>query len=261
MRINKIDENKCTINIEIPLTSHSGKIRIKERRSYTDFGTPVATRQKILNQNMYVEWQISYDIELSNKEIKNLSYFYREYKNFNSTPKFKSYNGKQKTLYELSEYVYFFYKMNIISKTELEALINYIKNVKEFIEDKFSIMKSYPKEEKINNIKFLSSEIRYPHLIYDFENGFLVIAEITIKEKQRAIGIQPMMYICFPISCLVDKDGNKIMGRKAYEKEVSFLEINKNHKDILISTLKIFSFLSKNHRHDILEILQLIYSL
>ena len=52
MRIAELDPSKRTIVIEVPLTEPTGKVRIKEGTSYTEFGIPVATRCKPFNSNM-----------------------------------------------------------------------------------------------------------------------------------------------------------------------------------------------------------------
>ncbi|EKK0806375.1 hypothetical protein PKB37_001631 [Campylobacter jejuni] len=83
------------INIEIPLTQHTGKIRIKERNTFECYGMPVATRQKQFDIRHYVEWQIGYDTTAVNQLIsqKNFCFF--------------GANGNYKTLYELSEIVFY----------------------------------------------------------------------------------------------------------------------------------------------------------
>ncbi len=43
MRINKLEDNK--IYVEIPLTSQSGKARVKIRNSFYEYGLPTATKQ------------------------------------------------------------------------------------------------------------------------------------------------------------------------------------------------------------------------
>jgi hypothetical protein len=43
MRISKLEDNK--IYIEIPLTSQSGKARVKIRNSFYEYGLPTATKQ------------------------------------------------------------------------------------------------------------------------------------------------------------------------------------------------------------------------
>lgn len=254
MRIRRVDFQNQRILVEIPLTTHTGKIRIKERRSYTDFGIPVATRRKPFNQNMYVEWQIGYDIEIGSKRI-HLSTLAN-----NPDLTFVAYNNKPKTLYELSEYLYYFYRMGVISEEKLREVKNYVENIPDssLLENIYRIYKSNPVEKEINGILFLESVIKYPHLIHDFNNGFFIIAEITIKEKQKAVGIQPMVYICFPVSYLKDELGNSLIGRTAKPNEVAIFEFNRDNAFVILESFKIFGLLSKAHRHDTQEILRLI---
>jgi len=138
----KLDENKKEILAHIPLTTTSGKIRIKERNFLNEYGIPVATRQIPFSQKHYVEWQISYDVVLAENKETTL---------INKT--FIGANGKNKALYELSEYVYYFYKWNIITKDTLL-------NIKKFVEDtddnllidvnnNYNILRSNFKEIKI----------------------------------------------------------------------------------------------------------------
>jgi len=253
MRIVEVDKLNKKIKVGIPLTEHTGKIRIKERTKYTDFGIPVATRRKPFNKNMYVEWQIGYDLNIKSKkvELSTLN---------NDSLSFIAYNGEQKILYELSEYLYYFREMGVISSKEIDDLINYVQNIPDdgLIENIYRIYKSNPIKKEINGITFLESELKYPHLIHDFNNGFFVIAEITIREKQKAVGIQPMLYICFPVSCLTDSQGNSILGRTANTKENAILELNASNEFIVRECFKIFGMLSKAHKHDVLEILNLI---
>ena len=66
MRIESVKDNK--IRIEIPLTTQSGKIRVKKRNSFYEYGIPTATRQIPFSQKHYIEWQIGYDVDKSNKK-------------------------------------------------------------------------------------------------------------------------------------------------------------------------------------------------
>ncbi len=174
----KINSAQKQIIVEIPLTSPTGKIRIKSRSVIFEYGIPYATRQKPFTQNNYVEWQISY-----NTDNKN-----------DSTPPhktFKSYNGKTKTFYELSEYLYYFTKWELIEKTELKNLFNYLSKIKENnLIDRHKdckIKRTHPIEKRINNINFFELKLEYPQLIHKFDK-YEIITEITIREKQRAIG-------------------------------------------------------------------------
>ena len=42
-------------------------------------------------------------------------------------------NGKVKALYELSEYIWYFYKWNVISKEELENVIAYLNSIQDHL--------------------------------------------------------------------------------------------------------------------------------
>ena len=52
MRISKLEDNK--IYIEIPLTSQSGKARVKIRNSFYEYGLPTATKQNPFSQKHYI---------------------------------------------------------------------------------------------------------------------------------------------------------------------------------------------------------------
>ena len=49
------DKKNKKILADIPLTRHSGKIRIKSRSIFYEYGEPHATRSKPFTQNNYVE--------------------------------------------------------------------------------------------------------------------------------------------------------------------------------------------------------------
>ncbi|STQ85243.1 hypothetical protein [Helicobacter muridarum] len=49
MKIQKCENKK--IFAEIPLTTQSGKIRVKTRNSFYEYGLPTATRQTPFSQN------------------------------------------------------------------------------------------------------------------------------------------------------------------------------------------------------------------
>lgn len=213
MRIEKCENEK--IFIEIPLTTQSGKTRVKLRNSFYEYGLPTATRVIPFSQKHYIEWQISTDVDKSDKDKLALS----------TLPKseFIGANGKVKALYELSEYVYYFYQWGMIAKDEIDALMAFLQNIKEeeFLDSRndLQILRSHPVNKKILGVEFYESQIKYPLLVHKFDN-FDVLVEIIIKEKQRAIGVQPMLYVCFPITELRQKENMVLLlGRIAESKE------------------------------------------
>lgn len=234
------------INIEIPLTQHTGKIRIKERNTFECYGIPVATRQKIFDIRHYVEWQIGYDrIVIGRPSQKNFCFFGAR----------KNY----KTLYELSEIIFYGYKLNFIHKNDLIELQKNINSYNDncLIESVLKIEKENFVCEKICNIDFYASKVKYPLLIKEFKQDY--ISEIIIRERQYAIGIQAMLYYCFPVSSLIPQPNTpKLLGRVAKKNETAILQISENNFHIFFEILKIFGILSIQHRYDINQILEVI---
>ena len=50
------------ISVILPLTKATGKIRLKLRNSFCEYGVPFASRQTPISLQTYVEWQIGYDL-------------------------------------------------------------------------------------------------------------------------------------------------------------------------------------------------------
>ena len=236
-----IDKNNKIIKYPLALTSVASKIRIKERLTFNDYGLPIAPTKTLINQKHYIEWQIGYD-ELSHKDDFH----------------FYGANSKPKKLYELSLIIKYFYEFKIISKQDLEELILFLQENNELIEDKLEISRTIFKPYELAKIDFLKAQISYPLLVFKFKNNDF-LSEIVIKEKQRAVGIQAMLYFCFPLSFLEnEKDEKNFLNRYIKSKEQGFLRIDSSNIKIFLQMLKIFGVLSKNHKHDTLEILNFI---
>lgn len=96
-----IKEKDHLIEVPILLTAVSGKIRIKNRLILNEYGAPVATKRDGFLQSNYVEWQIGYDVVKN--DVKKMA------ETSLSETEFIGANGKTKALYELSEYVWYFF--------------------------------------------------------------------------------------------------------------------------------------------------------
>ncbi|EIP0969179.1 R.Pab1 family restriction endonuclease, partial [Campylobacter coli] len=226
---------------ELPLTSVAGKIRIKQRSTFNDYGLPVAPTKININVKHYVEWQIGYDM-VAGKNDGN----------------FIGVNGKDKKLYELSDIIFQFFKHNIILKENLFGIKNFLENNEELIEDKMKINRTNFTQKQVAGINFLESYVSYPLLVYQFNNNEF-LSEIIIKEKQRAIGVQGMLYFCFPVHLLKNINGERnFLNRCIESKEKGYLEISRNNINIFLEMLKIFGILSNNHRYDVLQIIEFI---
>ncbi len=249
MYIKKIWDKEITVSI--PLTKWTDKTRIKKRSFFNEYWIPVSTKQEEFTLSCYVEWQIGYDVIISDEE-----------KLQKTTIKDKIFiwaNWKEKTLYELSEYIYYFYKWEIIKKQDLLNIKNFLSKLeeKDFIDNpnNFAIERSTPVERNFLWIDFAYTQVKYPLLIHKFWK-YEILTEIKITEKQYAIWVQPMLYFCFPITEL--KNSQNIIWRVAETKEIADFVINENNISIFLEILKIFWILSKSHKHDIIEILNQI---
>ena len=242
------DKENKRILVDIPLAEHKSKIRIKSRSMFYEYGEPHATRSVPLTQNNYVEWQIGYDLEYKKKDSSSLPHV-----------SFIGANGKERVLYELSEYLYYFYSWDMITSSELKEIFEFLSNLEErnLISNHpdCQITRTHPIEKQINNTTFFEMTLKYPQLVYKF-GKYEIIAEITIREKQKAVGIQPMLYLCFPITEL--QTSENLIGRIAQKKETAQFVIDKGNCRIVIEMVKVFGMLSPSHHKDILEILKSI---
>ncbi len=249
-----LDKANKRIEIPIQLTKGTEKTRIKRRSALNEYGVPVATRQEPFDQNCYVEWQIGYDAivddekKLGRTTLKDI--------------RFTGANGKEKALYELSEYIKYFYDWDVISQHNLLEIKNYLEKlvVEDFLDNpsarpEISINRADFVLQEINGFNFLRTQVNYPLLIYSFR-GTEAVTEIIIKEKQYAIGVQPMLYFCIPITEL--KNSDELLGRTATAKEKSAFVIDENNIGIFLEMLKLFGTLSVNHNRDVISIINAI---
>ncbi|ASM38104.1 MAG: R.Pab1 family restriction endonuclease [Campylobacter sputorum] len=230
------------LNYEFPLTSVTGKIRIKERFAFSDYGQPIAPTKTIITPKHYLEWQIGYDKVIKTGEKTH----------------FVGANGKNKQIYELSEFLKFGLENSLISFEILKNLKQEIEYNEIFIDEKEEITRSHFIPKTINNIEFLKSKVSYPLLISKFEDDDL-LCEIIVREKQRAVGTMPMLYFCISLVNIKDENGNfSFIGRKIKSKEKGYLEINRDNILIFVKIFKIFGLLSRAHQYDCLAILDYI---
>lgn len=237
-----IDEGNRTIEESIPLTMPTGKFRVKSRSMYYEYGQPFSSRSSQFTGKNYVEWQISYDSISKPDHHPSITYEGRE---------------KTKFLVELSFYFYQFFQWEIISHRTVTDFIDYLENIdRENLIDRHEhckISRTHPDTIEINGIPFASMTLRYPQLVYHFQQ-YEIIAEITVREKQRAVGVQPMLYFCIPISEL---DAHPpLIGRTAKLKEAARFTFSENNYEVVLQMMKIFGILSDRHREDVLRIVR-----
>ncbi len=248
MSLIRIDDDKKAIEVFIPLTSISGKVRVKIRHAFSDYGISTATRKIPFSLKHYVEWQIGYDVPIKDKEKLELTTLKDEKYHFLGD------NNKVKTLYELSEIIYYAKQLNLISLENLENTLKYLEKQKQFIEDNFTITRERFRSHQFGGVDFELSRISYPLLIHSFNDNQL--SEIVIREQQYGSKTQAMLYFCFSILEL--KTATPLSNRTAALKEHALLTIHKTNALVFLEMLKIFGLLSQAHHNDVLKILEKI---
>lgn len=232
----------------LPMTRATGKIRLKRRNSFSEYGEPFATRQNKIGLTTYIEWQIGYDL------IKNTE---NSAKTSLPNMAFDNYKGETKYAYELSEIVYYSYKQGMISDTEIKKLKEQIKNIpdEELLENK-KITRSIPIKTKIGGLDYYEMEVSYPLVVHKF-GEYDIYAEVINREKQRAVGVQPMLYVCLPITSVEFE--NNVLGRALEAKECSKWKIGDGEAKLALELFRVFGMLSIKHRFDILALLDMLF--
>lgn len=240
----KYTVEKNNILLTIPATN-DGKFRFKKRQDRLHFGEIFSTRECRFDEQTYLEWQISYDtpikdVENGKKETKLKS------KHFIGS------NKKVKYPYELSEIFYKAMELELITKKEVENLLDEICGYKSFIDEK-PITVEHHSKITINGINFEETSIKLPTL-FMIETLDDTQIEVSIQKQQYASGVQPMVYFCIPLKAF--ENSSDFQGKSSAPGDKLVYVINKANILNLVYMMKVFGMASKRHNHDIVEILK-----
>lgn len=240
-----IENEKLFVYLPI---KNAGKFRWKSRKTSDEYGEGFSTAEIPYTEDSYVEWQIGYDVLISDVDSKPTSL---------TGITFVGANGKTKHPYELSEILYGMIKANILSKDELQKLISEVESSTRSLQDEFSIKATKVGECDIDGIRCDEQIISLPTFVYRGLNNGPVI-EISIQKQQYATGVQPMLYISIPVLSL--ENGRQYIGKtsKDFKNPFSVFVIDKNNKSYILSIFRLFAICSSKHKHDVDEILKKI---
>ncbi len=247
----KVFNTKKELYVLLPLTKATGKIRVKERNSFSEYGNPFPTRKREISLKNYVEWQIGYDIYVNddNKDKTTLT---------NKT--FTNNKDEEKYPYELSEIIYYSFKNGLIKESDIKAVYDKVKSIKDSqlfdVIDSMRITRTTPIKKTINGLDFYEMKVSYPLVVHKF-GKYDIYAEVINREKQRAVGVQPMLYVCLPITSL-EFETNQI-GRVLNSKECAKWIISKDEAKLALELFRIFGMLSSKHRYDVCAILKVLF--
>lgn len=248
----KVVFQKSSLRVLLPIATPTGKVRVKDRNVFYEYGKPVSTRSVEIPSSAYIEWQIGYDLKSDPENLVKTTLTDKEFIN---------YKGNKKLPYELSEVLFYSYRLDLISIKEIAEVKIYIKNFSknDLLENSLEIWRSHPVKKTIAGIDFEAMKVQYPLLVRRFD-GYEVIAEILVTEKQRAVGIQPMLYVCLPVKSVHSMNASQdVFGRIAEKKEMVSWEINRTEARFMLEVARLFGLLSRAHREDMLAILEKLF--
>jgi hypothetical protein len=230
---------KNEIVIKLPITTPTGKIRVK--RLFPDCESdPVACVSNAIEQNDYLEWQISYDTETLQEDSVLEEVILQK-------PDGVRYGC------ELIRLLVEGRKCNLILDKEFEELMRFVDSKMDIgIEENERIKRVRQDTENIaQQLGYVRYTLNVPDYLLDKGNYSI---EIKIMHKQRAVGNQSMVFVNVPIKQCRTLNGQSLVGRRAESKELVEWVIGKKNYGVIIDTIKAFCIASLRHKHDIQEI-------
>ncbi|HEY1716791.1 MAG TPA: R.Pab1 family restriction endonuclease [Verrucomicrobiae bacterium] len=225
------------IRVRLPLTDVTGKVRMKEKSS-DGFGIPIAPSKTSLGEKDYLEWQIGYDTpDASDISVVPQIKFIR--------------NGETKYGHELSKIIFEAVRTGILSTNDLAREIEALKKIPT---DEFEESQAVQVEVSTNAAAdgFQSAVQRLPQFTKSTPHGWV---QIQLKQKQRAVGYQAMVYVCLPMAEVLAMDGSPRKPGSARSKETVYYDFTRANSDLLLDIIHAFGIASQQHNEDIRQIL------
>jgi|SRR5665213_1106845 len=233
----RIETLANAVRVRLPLTDVTGKVRVKEKSS-DGFGLPVAPSKTVLGEKHYLEWQIGYDTP----EAKDISV----------VPEIKFLrNGETKYGHELSKIIFEAVRFGILSTNDLVREMEALKKVQP---SEFEESQAVQVEVSTNAAAdgFQSAVQRLPQFTKSTPHGWV---QIQLKQKQRAVGYQAMVYVCLPMAEVLAMDGLPRKPGSAKSKETVYYDFTRANSDLLLDIIHAFGIASQQHNADIRQIL------
>jgi hypothetical protein len=228
--------NGDSVRIRLPLTDVTGKVRVKEQ-TRDGFGIPAAPSKTVLGEKHYLEWQIGYDIPNTNSP--------------SVVPEIKfTRNGETKYGHELSKIIFESVRLGILSTNDL---IREVEALKKIQPSEFEESQPVQVETSTNLANgFQSAVERLPQFTKTTPHGSV---QIQLKQKQRAVGYQAMVYVCLPMNQVLDMSGNLRKPGPAKSKETVYYDFDRQNAAFILDIIHAFGIASQQHNEDICEIL------
>ncbi len=202
---------------------------------------PVAPSKTLLDGKYYLEWQIGYDLPNTNSpsivpEIQFTS------------------NGAKKYGHELARIIFESVRVGILSTNDLTIEIESLKRIQPAQFEENQIVRVETSTNMAGD-GFQSAVQRLPQFTKTTPHGWV---QIQLKQKQRAVGYQAMIYVCLPMNGVLAMDGSPRSAGKAHSKETVYYNFNRENSDLLLDIVQAFGLASQQHNEDMRKILEKI---
>jgi hypothetical protein len=232
-----ISSTTNSIRVRLPLTDVTGKVRVKEK-SPAGFGLPVAPSKTTLGKKHYLEWQIGYDIPNTNSPsvVPQISF---------------TRKGETKYGHELSKIIFEAARLGLLSTNELAHEVEALQKIPaaEFEE---SLPVQIETSTNLAANGFQSAIQRTPQFTKTTPHGSV---QIQLKQKQRAVGYQAMVYVCLPMNEVLTMAGQPRQAGPAKIKETVYYDFNRDNAALILDIVHAFGMASQQHNEDIRHIL------
>jgi hypothetical protein len=229
--------NSGSVRVRLPLTDVTGKVRVKELTP-DGFGIPVAPSKTVLGEKHYIEWQIGYDIPNTNSP--------------SVVPEIRfTRNGETKFGHELAKIIFEAVRLGLLSTNDLFREVEALKKIQP---SEFEESQPVQVETSTNAAAngFQSAVERLPQFTKTTPHGSV---QIQLKQKQRAVGYQAMIYVCLPMNQVLDMSGNPRKPGPAKSKETVYYDFNGKNATFILDIIHAFGMASQQHNEDIRKIL------
>jgi hypothetical protein len=232
-----IEVHGDAVRVRLPLTDVTGKVRVKEK-SPGGFGLPVAPTKTRLGKQHYLEWQIGYDLPGTNSP--------------SVVPQIKFIrNGETKYGHELAKILFESIRLGVLSTNDLARELEALKKIPpaEFEENQGVQIEV---STNAGTDGFQSAVQRVPQFTKTTPHGWV---QIQLKQKQRAVGYQAMVYVCVPMNEALAMDGSPRPPGPAKSKETVYYDFNRENAAFLLDIIQAFGLASPQHNEDMQQIL------
>jgi hypothetical protein len=228
------------VRVRLPLTDVTGKVRAKAK-SPDGFGIPIAPSKTVLGKKHYLEWQIGYDTPDANDQT--------------AVPEIKFKRGREtKYGHEFSKIIFESVRLGLLTTNEIRAEISALEKIPaaDFEENQPVKIET---ETNAAAGGFERAEQRVPQFTKTSAHGWV---QIQLKQKQRAVGYQAMVYVCLPMTEVLTMGGEPRKAGRAKAKETVYYDFTNENAGLLRDIIRAFGLASAQHNEDMRTILELV---